>query len=242
MTGTSLVCCAALSRRSTSKPLISGMMRSSRTRSNSWPATSSSAAEALAAVDDLMSLAHQPARKHIAIRGIIVDHQDAARPHCLVHCAAGVQRLDAAQDVRKDADCRCTRHRSPRFPRFASARTCCRSERGADRRPLSALRDRPEAEVVVPLHVLDQQFAIALDGVERIPQVVPDSAVERFERFAVGRRTLSSMILLTNAFKWMLAVRIRSRSESRWSISRRRASSMMMSRKSVTAVAGACTS
>ena len=103
---------------------------------------------------------------------------------------------------------------------------------------------RAQRMLAVGFHVLEQKLAVAFDGVERRAQVVPQPAVERFERSRpCGDRTIESwMRPFTNAFSCTLAPRMRSRSASRLSGCEPRASSMIMSRKSVTAVAGAWTS
>ena len=146
------------------------MIRSSSNEIEFLPGDELQRGSAVRSRHDLMSLAHQPARKHIAIRGIIVDHQDLARSHCLLHGASGVQRLDAAQDVRKDAE----------LPRTATVIIHTRFLESRQREYVVDLSEElisglfqlyeiaPKWRLVLPLHVLDQQFAIALDGVERI--------------------------------------------------------------------------
>ena len=57
--------------------------------------------------DHLVTLAREPAREHVAIGGVVVDHQNAARWHDFGCRAACLQRLHGAQNVSDKAGFLC---------------------------------------------------------------------------------------------------------------------------------------
>ena len=111
----------------------------------------------------------------------MVDDEDRARLHRLAQLAAKRQRRHGAQHVGDDIE-----FLGPAVGAVRSVTLLPRQrDHGVDlaQQLVGGLFElgeiRPQRMFAVGLHILDQQLAIALDGVERGAQVMPQPAVKR---------------------------------------------------------------
>ena len=111
---------------------------------------------------DPVSFAYQPARQEIAVRRDIVDDEDMARDGVRIGNSDVVERSHRLQDGADDVDRRRRGFSNAiDLPEQAIGQVENLAEIGQQRVPTGVLR------------FLDQQFAIALDRVQRRAQVVP---------------------------------------------------------------------
>jgi len=85
----------ALSRHSTSNPLIPGIIRSSRMRSKLSLSIWASASSPLFGGNYRIAVMCQPARQQIAVRGVVVDHENRPRQRLRPRRVATGERLIA---------------------------------------------------------------------------------------------------------------------------------------------------
>ena len=131
--------------------------------------------------DHRVALPRQPALQHVAVGGIVVDDEDRARLHRLAQFAARRQRRHGAQHIGDDVELLGAAIGAVRavtlLPRQRHHGVDLAEQLVGGFLELGEIR--AQRMFAVGLHILDQQLAIALDGVERGAQVMPQPPVKR---------------------------------------------------------------
>jgi len=129
-----------------------------------------------------MALARKPACQHIAVRSVIVDDEDCGTLAQTLERVRRIDRLDRAQHVAHDM----LLAGAGLWTRIIGAPEF---DHGIDlgQQAIGRLLElfKITQESMLWRHILDEHLAIALDGIERVSQIVANAPVEGLERFHI---------------------------------------------------------